>query len=114
MRIKPVLVFLGAAAVATCALAEPTLPVTVQGGASPLVHLTPDEAHDAAGSFKLEDGRMLKLSSRSSKVYMELDGRREQLLPVAQTRFVARTSGDQLALDELHFPQTVTLTQLRR
>jgi hypothetical protein len=123
MRIKPVLAFLGAAALSTCALAEPSLPVAagadgstviVQGGATPLVRLTPAEAHFANGSFHLEDGRVLTLSNRGSRMFVELDGKREELLPVSRTRFVARTSGAELALDELEFPETVTLTQLRR
>jgi len=123
MRIQQVLAFLGAAAVSSLALAEPALPVEVsadghtvivQGNARPLVYLTPHEAEDATGSFRLEDGRTLTLTSRSNKVFMEVDGKREELLPVSKTRFVARGSGDQLALDDLTFPQQVALTQFRR
>jgi hypothetical protein len=121
MRIKHVLAFLGAAAVSTCAFAEPSLPasasadantVIVQGGASPAVRLTPAEAHEANGSFLLDDGRVLTLSNRGSKVFVELDGKREELLPVSRTRFVARTSGDELAVSSPRFPETVKLTQM--
>jgi hypothetical protein len=123
MRITPVLAFLGAAALSTCALAEPSLPgsagadgntVGVQAGASPALRLTPSEAEDATGSFGLEDGRVLKLSSQDSRIYMELDGKREELLPVSRTRFVARASGAELAVDSLHFPEKVELTQMRQ
>jgi len=122
MRIKQVLAFLSVAAVSACALAEPSVPasasacrntVTVQGGASPLVQLTPAEAQDASGTFKLEDGRVLKLSSLGSKVFVEVDGKREELLPVSRTHFVARASGTELAVDDLRFPETVKLTQFR-
>jgi hypothetical protein len=123
MRIKQILAFFGAAAVSTLALAGPALPVDVsadgntvfvQGNASPLVYLTPHEAEDATGSFKLDDGRTLRLTNHSNKLFMEVDGKREQLLPVSKTRFVARDSGAELALDELTFPQAVALTQFRR
>ena len=123
MHSKQILALFGAAAVSTLALAGPALPVGVsadgntvfvQGHASPLVYLTPHEAEDATGSFQLNDGRTLRLTSHSNKLFMEVDGKREQLLPVSKTRFVARDSGAELALDELTFPQKVALTQLRR
>jgi hypothetical protein len=123
MHIKQVLAFLGAAAVSTLALAEPALPagasadgntVVVQGNASPLVRLTAADAASATGSFRLEDGRELRLTSRNSKIFMEVDGKREELLPVSKTRFVARGSGAELALDDLQFPDKVALTQFRR
>lgn len=122
MRTKHVLLSLGAAALSTCALAGPSLPVsmsadgntvTVRGAATPLVHLTPAEAQATNGSFQLEDGRVLTLSSRNGKVYMELDGRRDELLPVSPTRFVARGSGTELAMDQPEFPMTVALTRMK-
>jgi hypothetical protein len=113
MRIKQVLAFLGAAAVSSLALADSNT-VVVQGKASPLVHLTTQQAQDATGSFRLDDGRTLRLTSHNNKVFMEVDGKREELLPVSQTRFVARGSGAELALDDLTFPQKVELTQYRR
>jgi hypothetical protein len=123
MRIKQVLAFLGAAAVSTLALAEaaPSVAVSadggtvvVQGNASPLVRLSAGEAADAAGSFWLEDGRVLTLTSYDRKIYMEVDGKREELLPVSKTRFVARGSGAEVALDTPRFPEKVALTQFRR
>jgi len=122
MRTNQVLLFLGAAALSTCALAEPSLPVsmsadgntvTVQGAAIQSVRLTPAEAQAANGSFQLSDGRVLWLSSRNNKIYMELDGRRDELLPVSRTHFLARARGAELALDGLDVPMTVTLTQMK-
>jgi hypothetical protein len=123
MRIQQVLAFLGAAAVSTLALAEPALPaaagadggtVVVRGDASRAIHLTPGQAQDTNGSFRLDDGRTLRLTSRNSKVFMEVDGKREELLPVSRTEFVARDSGAQVALDGEAFAGTVRLTQFRR
>ena len=122
MRIQQVLAFLGAAAVSTLALAEPALPaaastdgtVVVRGDASRVIHLTPGQAQGTNGSFRLDDGRTLRLTSRNSKVFMEVDGKREELLPVSPTEFVARDSGAQVALDEAAFAGTVRLTQFRR
>lgn len=87
--------------------------VFVQGNPGPVLRLTPDQAAELRGAFKLDDGRMLKLSNRSSKVFMEVDGKREQLLPMSQTEFVARGSGDRLEFDAAAYPNLVTLTQLR-
>ena len=125
MRIKHTLhtlAFLGAAALSACALAEPSLPVSVsadgnavivQGAATPLVRLSQADAHAANGSFLLDDGRVLTVSNRGRKMFVELDGKRDELLPVSHTRFVARTSGDQLAVDSPRFPETVKLTQMK-
>jgi hypothetical protein len=122
MRIKQVLAFLGAAAVSTCALAEPApisvsadgSTVVVQGNAIPVYHLAPSQAEEVSGAFKLEDGRMLKLTNWQNKVFMELGGEREELLPVSDTRFVAPRSGAQLALDRDSFADKVTLTPVGR
>jgi hypothetical protein len=123
MRMKQVLAFFGAAAVSSLALAEPAAPVSVsddgntvfvRGDASPLMHLSPGQAENMQGSFKLEDGRMLRLTHRNSKVFMEVDGQREELLPLSPTEFVARKSGARLALDEPSFTDKIQLTQFRK
>lgn len=122
MRIKQVLAFLGAAAMSTMAFAEPA-PVAVsadgntvyvQGDPSPIMRLSPSQAADLQGSFKLDDGRMLKLSNHNSKVFMEVDGHREELLPLSRTEFVAKKSGSRLALDEPSFTDKIQLTQFRK
>jgi hypothetical protein len=122
MRIQQVLAFLGAAAVSTLALAEPAAPVSVsadgstvfvQGDPSPVFRLSPGQAEDISGSFRLEDGRMLRLTSHQSKVYMEMSGKREQLLPLSRTEFVAAKSGARIELDEEAFANKVTLSQIQ-
>lgn len=122
MRIKQVLAFIGAAAVSTLALAEPApvavsadgRTVTVFGDTSQLIHLTPGQAADATGNFKLKDGRMLRLTSHNNKVFMDVDGKREELLPLSRTEFVASKSGARVAIDEEAFPDNVQLTQFHR
>jgi hypothetical protein len=123
MRIKQVLAFIGAAAVSTLALAEPAAPVSVsadgntvfvQGDPSPVFRLSPGQAEDVAGSFRLDDGRSLRLTSHQNKVFMEVDGKREQLLPLSRTEFVAKNSGARVELNEEAFASKVTLTQLQR
>jgi ABC-type Fe3+-hydroxamate transport system substrate-binding protein len=120
MRIKQVLAFLGAAAVSSAVLAAPAASVsadgntvTVHGHSSRVVRLTPGQAEDAAGAFRLEDGRVLTLTSQRSKVFMEVDGKREQLLPLSRTEFVAANSGARVVLDEEAFAGKVHLTQFR-
>jgi hypothetical protein len=123
MPIKHVLAFLGAAAVSSMVLAQPGAPVAVsadgntvfvQGSATSVVHLSPGQAEDVKGSFKLEDGRVLRLSSRNTKVFMEVDGRREELLPLSPTEFVASKSGARVTLDERAYGDEIRLSQIRR
>lgn len=122
MRTKQVLAFLGAAALSSMAFAEPA-PVSVsadgntvyvQGDPSPIMRLSPNQAADVQGAFKLDDGRMLKLSNHNSKVFMEVDGHREELLPLSRTEFVAKKSGSRLTLDEPSLTDKIHLTQFRK
>jgi hypothetical protein len=119
MRIKHILAFIGAAAVSTMALAAPVSvsndgsTVLVAGNASPLVRLTPNQVVDAQGSFRMTDGRTLTLTGQGRRMYMELDGKREELLPTSRTRFVGRDTGSELILDDLAFPDKVRLIQAR-
>jgi hypothetical protein len=121
MRIKPVLAFLGAAALSTAAFAAPApvsvspdgSTVTVHGDTSPVYRLSAAQAEDTNGAFRLQDGRVLRLTSRYTKVYMEVDGKREELLPLSSTEFVAAQSGDRIALDRADYAGNVKLTQFR-
>jgi hypothetical protein len=124
MRIKQVLAFIGAAAISTAAVSTSAFAapapvsvsedgniVTVHGNSSPVVRLTPGEAEDVAGAFKLQDGRVLRLTHQTNKVYMDVGGKREELLPLSRTEFVARKSGARVVLDNEVFAQKVSLTQ---
>ena len=122
MRIKQTLAFLGAAAVSSLALAAPAAPVslsadgssvTVYGNTSPVFRLSPVQADEVAGNFRLTDGRTLRLTNVNNRVYMEVSGKREQLLPLSRTDFVARNSGARVVLDQEPYADKVTLTQSR-
>ena len=121
MRIQQVLAFFGAAAVSTAVLAAPAPvsvsaygnAVTVRGDTSRLIRLSPGQAADTNGSYRLADGRILRLTSRETRVFMEVDGKREELLPLSRTEFVAAESGARVALDESAFADEVKLTQFR-
>jgi hypothetical protein len=121
MRIQQVLAFFGAAAVSTAVLAAPAPvsvsadgnTVTVGGDTSQVIHLSQGQAEDMNGSYRLADGRILRLTSRYTKVFMEVDGKREELLPLSRTEFVAAGSGARVALNEPAFADEVTLTQFR-
>lgn len=78
------------------------------------MRLSLSQAADLQGAFKLDDGRVLKLSNQNSKVFMELDGRFEELVPLSRTEFVAKKSGARLAVDEPSFADKIHLTQFRK
>jgi hypothetical protein len=101
MRIKQVLVVAATAVFSAFAVAAPSIPAAINAAASSVeVRPAPMQADEIAGNFQLDDGRKLKLSNVNSRVYMELDGKREELVPVAQNRFVAKRSGTEVTLDQ--------------
>jgi hypothetical protein len=115
MRIKQVLAFLGAAALSVSAVAEPSVPASINAANGAAVYrLTPVQVEEIGGIFKLDDGRNMKLTNTNSRVYMELDGKREELIPVSENRFVAKKSGAQVTLDQLPFAEKVELSTARR
>jgi hypothetical protein len=124
MRIQHVLAFAAAATLSVSAFADPTFNVApsatansvlVQGGASAnsLHRLTPAEAEHMRGAFRLDDGRVLTVSNKRDKLFVELDGKTEELLPVGQNRFVARDSGTRVAFNQVPFADQVVLNAAR-
>lgn len=123
MRISHVLAFAAAATLSSVAFADSTVPaaatsrpaasVLVNAAAHSLYKLTPAEAQGMVGSFKLSDGRLLVLTSKRSKLYAEFDGKREELLPVGETRFVSRDTGAELTFDRVPFGVEVTMNQAK-
>jgi hypothetical protein len=122
MRISHVIAFAGAAALSVSAFADPsgsTVPAshanTVQVNASPNspYKLTPAEAQGMIGTFRLDDGRLLVLTNKRSKLFAEFDGKREELVPVASNRFVSRDTGAELTFDHVPFGVEVKLNQAR-
>jgi hypothetical protein len=118
MRISHVLAFAFAAAVSVTAVADPSIPTThaantvlVQAAPHAAYRLTPDEARHMVGTFKLDDGRTLTMTSRQSKVFAEFDGKREELVPVGANRFVSRDTGAELTFNQVPFGDEVKLNQ---
>jgi hypothetical protein len=65
------------------------------------------------GTFQLDDGRMLVLSATRNRLFAELDGKREELVPIGQNRFVARDSGTRMSFDRVPYAQEVVVDSAR-
>jgi hypothetical protein len=126
MRIQHVLGLFAAATLSTAALAEPSVPpsqatlqaapvntVAVQAGAPSAQRLAAGEARHMKGTFRLADGRLLVLSNSRDRLFAELDGKREELVPAGQNRFVARESRTRLAFDSVPFANEVVVSNPR-
>ena len=120
MRLSHVLAFAATAIVSVSACADPAIPVThaantvlVQAAPHAGYKLTPDEARHMVGTFALDDGRTLTMTSRQSKVFAEFDGKREELVPVGPTRFVSRDTGAELTFNRVPFGDEVVLNQAK-
>jgi hypothetical protein len=67
-----------------------------------------DEARYMRGTYALSDGRILRITSQRSRVYAEIDGRAEELVPVGERTFVTSGSEERLVFDQLPFPTELT------
>jgi hypothetical protein len=120
MRISHVLAIAATAAAtlsaATPAFAAPSVPaaqpntVTVQA-TSQSRKLSLDEAAGMDGVFQLDDGRLLTVTHRYSKVYARFDGKREELVPAGPNRFVSRDTGARLTFSQVPYGEEVVLNQ---
>lgn len=68
-----------------------------------------DEARYLRGSYELNDGRVLRVTSERSKVFAEIDGRSEELVPVGERTFATRSGERRVVFDQLPFPTEVTV-----
>jgi hypothetical protein len=120
MRIQHILAFAATATLSLTACADPSVTpsslstnlVTVQGAQLPFHRLTPDEAANMKGVFRLEDGRIMKVSNRQARLFMEMDGKREELVATGLNKFVARDSGTSVAFDQVPYPDEVRVGQV--
>ena len=121
MRIQHVLAFAAAATLSLSAFADPAIPpapnaaniVTIEAGTGSAYRLPPGEAQHMKGTFQLDDGRMLVLTNSGNRLYAELDGKREQLVPKGQNRFLARSTGTMLTFDRVPFATDVVVSSTR-
>ncbi|MFK3738377.1 hypothetical protein [Massilia sp. TN1-12] len=120
MRIQHILAFAAAATLSLTACADPSITpsalstnlVTVQGSQAPVHRLSPDEAAGMNGLFRLDDGRVMKVTNQSAKLFMELDGKREELVATGSNKFVGRHSGTSVAFDQVPFADEVVVGQV--
>jgi hypothetical protein len=78
--------------------------------ASRQFRLTPDEAQHMRGAYQLSDGRVLVVNSQRNRLYAELDGKTEELVPVADHAFVARDSRTRVAFNAVPYADEVVVT----
>lgn len=116
MQTFKTLAFLGAAALSMSAFAAPNN-VPSQGadmsaaGTHGQYKLSPDEVSDMQGVFRLADGRRLTVLDRQSKLFIELDGKREELTPVGPNRFVSHDTGTRITFNQVPFADRVVVDQ---
>jgi hypothetical protein len=122
MRILPVLALLGAATLSMSAFADPSIApsasvannATAQLQPSMAYRLTKDDADRMRGTFGLTDGRTITITSRLNKLFVDLDGKREELVPVGPNLFVTRDSGARLTFNRVPYPEDVVVNQAAR
>jgi len=122
MRIQQILAFIGAATLSVSALADPSIAPSASAASgtpgqvqpSTRYRLTKDEAKHMRGTFGLADGRMMTVTSRLTKLYMELDGKSEELVPVGLTKFVTRETGTRVTFNQVPYADEVVVDQAAR
>ena len=122
MRIVQALAFAAAATLSLNAFADPSVaPSSATASAvmvSPSSHgayrLTTDEAEHMRGSFRLTDGRTITVTNRMNKLYVDLDGKREEMVPVGPKKFVTRDTGATVAFNQIPFADEVVVNQAVR
>jgi hypothetical protein len=118
MRVQHFLAFAAAATLSLSACAEPSIVpsanmVAVQGSTASFHRMTPDEAASMVGQFRLTDGRTMKVSSQDSRLFVVLDGKREELVAVGPKRFTTRQGNLDVAFDKSSYPDAVTVGETR-
>jgi hypothetical protein len=122
MRISSFLAFAGAATLSLSALAAPSIAPSaaiahgapVQKAASSAYRLSRDDARHMRGAYLLGDGRTVTVTSEGSKLFADLDGKREELVRVGWAKFVTRDSGAGLAFNRLPYADEVVVDQAAR
>jgi hypothetical protein len=121
MRIVQALAFAAAATLSLSAFADPSVApssATASAVMAPSAYgayrLTTDEAEHMRGSFRLTDGRTITVTNRMNKLFVELDGKREEMVPVAPKKFVTRDTSATVAFNQVPFADEVVVNQAAR
>jgi len=122
MRIPHVLAFIGAATLSMAAFADPSIAPSLSAGNSAQAQvqpsmayrLTKNDADHMRGSYLLTDGRTIKVTSRMNKLFVDLDGKQEEMVPVGQNRFVTRDTGARLTFNQVPYADEVVVDQAAR
>lgn len=120
MRTPTLLAILGAATLSASAFAAPAsitpdasspAMVSVQTiqGAPPKLHA--EDVDGVLGSYKLSDGRILRVSFEHRKLFAEVGNRKTELVPAGRNTFVARAGDTRLVFDQLPFANDVAISQ---
>ena len=123
MRIHPTLALIGATALSLPAFAADSLNTgAASAPALPDVHivanasykLSPIEFDGVQGTYALDDGRTLHVSSAHRRLYAELGKDRVEIVPLARNVFASRDRELELRFDQIPFATNVTLAQAAR
>jgi len=114
MNIRHFAFFAAAATLSLAAGAAPNLqPQDDAQQAAPrenrLFRLSPEEAQRMRSTYALDDGRQLVVTNERSRLYAQLDGKSEELVPVARHTFVARDSHTRFTFNEVPFADEVVV-----
>lgn len=121
MRIVHAIAFAAVASLSsfasTAAFAEGSIPATPSKSVAAVdawLRLSPTEARQMRGTFQLDDGRRVVVRSEGTKLFAELDGKREPLVRTGEHRFAARAIGVELEFNRVPYPDEVVLRQAAR
>ena len=121
MRIVQALVLAATATLSMSAFADPSIAPSSASASAVMAtptmgayRLTQDEAEHMRGAFRLVDGRTITVTSRMSKLYVDLDGKREEMVPVGPKKFVTRDTGATVAFNQVPFADEVVVNQAAR
>jgi hypothetical protein len=114
MRIAHVLTLIGAAALSLSAAAEPA---NIDSTASSMatVNVTRMRSSDVKavlGTYALEDGRTLRVSTEQRKLYAELDGAKKEIFKVDDAKFASRDDALRVSFDAGSVSSAVTVSTL--
>jgi hypothetical protein len=118
MRTPTLMTLVAALALSASAYAAPSVTPDATSAAIASVNVTgtsyklrPLEFDGVQGVYNLSNGQVMKVSAEHRKLYMELNGAKSEIVPVAQNTFVSREDDTKLVFDQIPFATDVALTR---